>query len=176
MGSDWEPWKIPMSEEELKKLFSYRDPLYNKPSMPPPKISDPIPPIPHRGQVASGEGSQGGDFSGSGGVPPSPADNPPLDHSQGDPSMEKMPEQETPSQEVTKPTKNVLHPSRLPRKDLKYTYGKHTILDPMGHPIGSLRLTNVVKSEKSSASGSAKHKEPDTPDLSSEGALAPIWK
>ena len=140
-----------MSEEEPKKLFSYRNPLYNKPSMPPPKISDPILPIPHRGQVAGGEGSQGGDLSGSGGVPPSWAGNPPLDHSQGDPSIKKVPEKETPSQEVAKPTKNVLHPSRLPRKDLKYTDGKHTILDPTGCPIGSLRLTDVVKSEKSSA-------------------------
>ena len=175
-GSDWEPWKIPTSEEEPKKLFSYRNPLYNKPFMPPPKISDPILPIPHRGQAAGGEGSQGGDLSGSGGVPPSQADNPSLDHSQGDPFMEKVPEQETPSQEAAKSTRNVLHPSRFPRKDLKYTDGKHTILDPMGHPIESLRLTNVVKSEKSSASGVAKHKEPDTPDLGSGGALAPIWK
>ena len=38
-GSDWEPGKIPTSKEELKKLFSYRNPLYNKPSVPPPKIS-----------------------------------------------------------------------------------------------------------------------------------------
>ena len=126
--------------------------------------------------MAGGEGSQGGDLNGSRGVPPSWAGNPSLDHSQGDPSMEKVPEQETLSQEAAKPTKNVLHPSRLPRKDLKYTDGKHTILDPTGCPIGSLRLTDVVKSEKSSASGSAKCKEPDTPDLGSEGALAPIRK
>ena len=175
-GSDWEPGKIPMSEEEPKKLFSYRNPLYNKPSVPPPKISDPILPIPHRGQMAGGEGSQRGDLNGSGGVPPSWADNPPLDHSQGDPSMEKVPEQETPSQEVAKPSKNVLCPSRLPRKSLKFTDGKHTMLDPSGCPIGSLRLTDVVKSEKSSAPRSSKCKEPDTPDLGSEGALAPVWK
>ena len=90
--------------------------------------------------------------------------------------MEKVPGQETPSQEAAKPTRNVLCPSRLPRKDLKYTDGKHTILDPKGCPIGSLRLTDVVKSEKSSASRVAKHKEPDTPDLGSGGASAPIWK
>ena len=175
-GSDWEPGKIPTSKEELKKLFFYRNPLYNKPSVPPPKISDPILPIPHRGQVAGGEGSQGGDPGRSGGVPSSQADNPLLDHSQGDPSMEKVPEQETPSQEVAKPTRNVLHPSRLPRKDLKYTDGKHIILDPTGRPLGNLRLTDVVKSEKSLASGAAKCKEPDTPDLGSGGASAPIWK
>ena len=43
-----QPGKIPTSEEGPKKLFSYRNPLYNKPSMPPPKISDPILPIPCR--------------------------------------------------------------------------------------------------------------------------------
>ena len=175
-GSDWEPGKISTSEEELKKLFSYRNPLYNKPSVPPPKVSDPIPPIPCRGQATGGEGSQRGDPNGSGGVPLSRADNPPLNHSQGDPSMEKVPEQETPSQEVVKLTKNVLHPSRLPRKSLKFIDGKHTILDPSGHPIGSLRLTDVVKSEKNSAPRSSKCKEPDTQDLGSEGASAPIRK
>ena len=41
-GSNWEPGKIPTDEEEPKKLFSYRNPLYNKPSVPPPKVSDPI--------------------------------------------------------------------------------------------------------------------------------------
>ena len=174
-GSDWEPRKIPTSEEEPKKLFSYRNPLYNKPA-PPPKISDSIPPIPHRVHAAGGEGSQRGDLNGSRGVPPSRADNPPLDHSQGDLSMEKVPEQETPSQEAAKPTKNVLRPSRLPRKNLKFTDGKHTILDPSGCPIGSLRLTDVVKSEKSLAPRSSKHKEPDTPDLGSEGASAPVQK
>ena len=175
-GSDWEPGKIPTSEEEPKKLFSYRNPLYNKPSAPPPKISDPILAIPHRGQAAGGEGSQGGNPGRSGGVTSSQADNPLLDHSQGDLSMEKVPEQETPWQEVAKPTSNVLHPSRLPRKDLKYMDGKHTILDPVGHPIGSLRLTDMVKSEKSSASRAVKCKEPDTPHLGSGGASAPIRK
>ena len=37
-----------MDEEEPKKLFSYRNPLYNKPSVLPPKVCDPIPPIPHK--------------------------------------------------------------------------------------------------------------------------------
>ena len=165
-----------MNEEEPKKLFSYRNPLYNKPSAPPPKISDPILPIPCKGQAAGGEGSQGGDPSGSGGVLPSRADNPPLDHSQGDPSMEKVSEQQTSSQEAAKPIRNVLCPSRLPRRGLKYMDDKRTILDPAGHPIGSLRFTDVVKSKRSSTSEVAKHKEPDTPDLGSRGALAPIQK
>ena len=45
-GSNWEPGRIPTHEEELKKLFSYRNPLYTKPPVPPPKVSDPILPIP----------------------------------------------------------------------------------------------------------------------------------
>ena len=85
-----------------------------------------------------------------------------MDHSQGDPSLEKVPEQEASSQKVAQPTRNVLHPSRLPRRDLKYTDNKHTILDPAGCPIGSLRLTDVVKSKKGLTSGEAKCKEPDT--------------
>ena len=77
---------------------------------------------------------------------------------------------------MAKPTKNILHPSRLPRRDLKFTDDKCTILDPKGHPIGSLRLTDVVKSEKGSTSRAAKCNKPDTPDLGSGGASAPIWK
>ena len=99
-----------------------------------------------------------------------------MDHSQGDLSLEKVPEQEASSQEVAKPTRNVLHPSRLPRRNLKYTDGERTILDPKEHPIGSWRLTDVVKSEKGSTSRVAKCKEPNTPDLGSGGASAPIWK
>ena len=143
-NSDWELGKIPTNEEEPKKLFSYRNPPYNKSSMPPPKVSDPILPIPHKEQKAGGEGSKGVDPSGSGGVLPFWTDNAPMDHSQGDPSLEKVPEQEASSQKVAKPTRNVLHPSRLPRRDLKYTDGECTILDPAGPPIGSLRLTNMV--------------------------------
>ena len=99
-----------------------------------------------------------------------------MDHSQGDPSLEKVSEQEVSSQKVAKPTRNILHPSRHPRRDLKYTDDKRTILDPEGCPIGSLRLTDVVKSEKGLTSGAAKHKEPDTPDLGSGGASAPVQK
>ena len=175
-NSDWEPGKIPTNEEEPKKLFSYRNPLYNKPSAPRPKVSDPIPPIPCGEQKAGGEGSKSSDLTGLGGVPPSQAGNSPMGHSQGDPSFEKVPEQEASSQKVAKPTKNILHPSRLPWRILKYTDGEHTILDPKGHPIGRLRLTDVVKSEKGSMPGGAKCKEPNTPALGSVGASAPVWK
>ena len=58
-GSNWELRKIPTDEEEPKKLFSYRNPLYTKPSVPPPKVSDPIPPIPCQGSKA-GEGKTSG--------------------------------------------------------------------------------------------------------------------
>ena len=44
--------------------------------------------------------------------------------------------------------------------------------------MGSLRLTDIAKPGKDSASGSGttKHKEPDTPDLGSGGASTPVWK
>ena len=89
-----------------------------------------------------------------------------------------MPKQEASSQEVVKPTKGILHPSKLPRRDVKYSDDQRTIFDPQGRAIGSIRLTDIVKSGKSSASGSgtAKCKEPDTPDLGPEGASAPVQK
>ena len=122
-GLDWEPGKIPIDEEEPKKVFSYRNPLYNNPSAPPPKVSNPIPPIPHKDQKPSGGEPVGDDPSGSGGVPPVQSGNVPTDHSQGDPFLDKEPKQEASSQEVAKPTRSTLHPSRLPRRNLKYTDG-----------------------------------------------------
>ena len=169
-GSNWELGKIPTDEEEPTKLFSYRNPLYKKPSVPPPRVSNPIPPIPHLGPKAGKGKLAGGDPSGSGGIP--------VDCFQGDPSLDKMSKQEASSQEVAKPTKGILHPSKLPRRDLKYSDDQHTICDPQGCLIGNIRLTDVAKSGKSSASGSgtAKHKEPNTPDLGSGGASAPVQK
>ena len=55
LGSNWVPGKIPTDEEESKKLFPYRNPLSIKPAVPPPKVSDPIPHLPHQGSK-SGEG------------------------------------------------------------------------------------------------------------------------
>ena len=167
-----------MDEEEPKKLFSYRNPLYTKPSVPPPKVSDPNPPIPHQGFKADERELVVSDSSRSGGIPAVHARNTPVDYSQGDPSLDKMPKQEASSQEVAKPTKGIICPSKLPRRDLKYSDNWHTFLDPPGHPIGSIRLTDIAKSGKSLASGSgtANRKEPDTPDLGSGGASAPVQK
>ena len=137
-GSNWEPGRIPTDEEEPKKLFSYRNPLYTKPLVPPSKVSDPIPPIPCKGSKAGEEEPAGGDPSGSGGIPAVHARNTPVDHSQGDPSLDKMPKQEASSQEVVKPTKGILCPSKLPRRDLKYSENQRTILDLQGHSIGSI--------------------------------------
>ena len=121
LGSNWVPGKIPTDEEEPKKLFPYRDPLFIKPAVPPPKVSDPIPPLPHQGSK-SGEGELViGGPNGSGGVLPAPARNTPVDHSQRDPSSDKMPKQEASTQEVTRPTRGILCPSKLPRRDLKYS-------------------------------------------------------
>ena len=118
------------------------------------------------------------DLSGSGGTAAVHVKNTPVDHFQGDPSLDQMPKQEASSQEVVKPTKGILCPSKLPRRDLKYSDDQRTIYDPQGRAIGSLWLTDTAKSGKSSASrsGTAKHKEPNTPDLGSEGASAPVQK
>ena len=177
-GSNWELGKIPTDEEEPKKLFPYRNPLYTKPAVPPPKVSDPIQPIPHQGSKAGDGKLAGGDPSGSGGIPAVHAGDTPVDRSQRDAPSDKMSKQKASSQEVARPTKGILCPSKLPRRDLKYSKDLHVILNPQGCPIGSIRLTDIVKSGKSSASGSeaAKHKEPDTPDLGSGGASAPVQK
>ena len=129
LGSNWILGKIPTDEEEPKKLFPYRDPLFIKPPVPPPKVSDPIPPLPHQGSK-SGEGElviRG--LNGSGGVLAAPAGNTPVDHSQRDPSSDKMPKQEASTQEVMMPTRGILHPSKLPRRDLKYSEEQRTLLD-----------------------------------------------
>ena len=125
-------------KEEPKKLFSYRNPLYTKPSVPPPKVSDPILPIPHKESRAGEEKPVGDDPSRSGGAPPVHTGDTPVDHSQGDPSLDKVPKQEASSQEVVKPTKGILCPSKLPRRDLKYSDSQRTIHDPQGHAIGSI--------------------------------------
>ena len=120
-GSNWVPGKIPTDKEEPKKLFPYRDPLFIKPAVPPPKVSDPIPPFPHQGSK-SGEGELAiRDPNGLGGIAAAPVRNTPVDHSQRDPSLDKMPKQEASTQEVTRPTRGILHPSKLPRRDLKYS-------------------------------------------------------
>ena len=61
---------------------------------------------------------------------------------------------------------------------MKYSKEQHTLLDPQGHTVGHVHLTDITKSERGSTSGSgtAKQKEPNTPDLGSEGASAPAQK
>ena len=178
LGSNWVAGKIPTDEEESKKLFSYRNPLSIKPAVPPPKVSDPIPPLLHQGSK-SGEGEQAiRDPNGLGGVAAGPVRNTPVDHSWRDPSSDRMPKQEASTQEVMRPIRGILHPSKLPRRDLKYSEERCTPLDSQGHLIGCVHLTDIAGSERSSASesGAAKCKEPDTPDLGSEGASAPVQK
>ena len=86
-----------MDEEEPKKLLSYRNPLYTKPPVPPPKVSDPILLIPRKESKAGEEELVVDDPSGSGGAPAVHAENTPVDHSQGDLSLDKMPKQEASS-------------------------------------------------------------------------------
>ena len=121
LGSNWVLGKIPTDEEESKKLFSYRNPLSIKPAVPPPKVSDPIPPLPHQGSK-SGEGELAiGDPNGLGGVAAGPVWNTPVDHSRRNPSLDRMSKQEASTEEVTRPIRGILHPSKLPRRDLKYS-------------------------------------------------------
>ena len=120
LGSTWVSGKISTDEEEPKKLFSYRNPLFIKPAVPPPKVSDPIPPISHQGSKSDEGELVIGDPNRSGGVPAAPVRNTPVDHSQRDPSSDKMSKQGASTSEVARPTRGILCPSKLPRRDLKY--------------------------------------------------------
>ena len=119
--SNWVLGKIPTDEEESKKLFSYRNPLSIKLAVPPPKVSYPIPPLPHQGSK-SGEGELAiRDPNRLGGVAAGPVRNNPVDHSWRNPSSDRMSKQEASTQEVTRPIRGILRPSKLPRRDLKYS-------------------------------------------------------
>ena len=121
LGSNWVLGEVPTDEEEPKKLFPYRNPLFIKPAVPPPKVSDPVPPFPHQGSK-SGEGELAiGDPNGLGGVAAGPVRNYPVDHSQRNPSSDRMSKQEASTQEVKRPIRGILCPSKLPRRDLKYS-------------------------------------------------------
>ena len=121
LGSNWVPGKIPTDEEESKKLFSYRNPLSIKPAVPPPKVFNSIPPLPHQGSK-SGEGELAiRDPNRLGGIAAGPVRNTPVDHSQRNPSSDRMSKQEASTQEVTRPIRGILCPSKLPRRDLKYS-------------------------------------------------------
>ena len=94
------------------------------------------------------------DPNGSEGITAAPVRNTPVDHFQRDPSSDKVPKQEASTQEVMRPTRGILHPSKLPRRDLKYSKEWRTLLDSQGHLIGSIQFSDKAKSEKSSASES----------------------
>ena len=178
VGFNWVPGGIPTDEEEPKKSFFHRDPLHIMPAVLPPKVSIPIPPFPHQGSK-SGEGELvDGDPNGLRGVSTAPIRDTLVDHSQRDPSSDKMLKQEGSTKEVTRPTRGILHPSKLPRRDLEFSEEQCTLLDSQGHLIGCVCLTDIAKAERGSTSGSgtAKWKEPNTPDLGSEGASAPVQK
>ena len=114
LGSNWVPGKIPTDEEESKKLFSYRNPLFIKPAVPPPKVSDPIPPLPHQGSKSSEGELAIRDPNGLGGVAAGPVGNTPVDHSQRNPSSDRMSKQEASTQEVMRPIRGILCPLQAP--------------------------------------------------------------
>ena len=165
MNSDWEPGKIPTIDKDPKRVFTYRNPLFNNPfSLP--KVSNPVPPIIHSDPRAGDGRPMKGVQGGPGEVPPPPPGDTPMDHPKEDPPAEK--EEETSSQKVAKASKNIVCPSKTHRKALKYTDNKCTILGPDGHPMANLRLVDVVKSEKNTASQAGKCEGPDSPDWAPE--------
>ena len=178
VGSSWVLGRIPTDEEDPQRSSVHRGPLHTKPAVFPPKVSVPVPPFPPQGSK-SGEGKlANGDPDGSRSVSAAPVRDTPVDSSQRDPSSDKMPKQEGSTPGVVGPTRGILHPSKLPRKDLKYSEERRTLLDPQGCTEGRVHLTDITKSEigSTSGSGTAKRKEPNTPDLGSEGASAPVQK
>ena len=98
LGSNWVPGEVPTDEEESKKLFPYRNPLFVKPAVPPPKVSDPIPPFPHQGSKTGKEEPATGDPNGLGDVPAATVGNTPVDCPQRDPSLDKSPNRGLPPQ------------------------------------------------------------------------------
>ena len=136
VGLNWVLGRIPTDEEEPKKSFFHRDPLHIKPAVFPPKVSVPIPPFPHQGSK-SGEGEPAnGDPNGLRGISAAPVRDTPVDRSQRDPSLDKMPKQEGSTPGVAGPTRGILHPSKLPRRDLKFSEEQRTLLDSQGRIIG----------------------------------------
>ena len=177
VGSNWVLGGIPTDEEESKKSFFHRDPLHIKPAVPPPKVTIPIPPLPHQGSN-SGEGELvGRDPHRLRGIFTAPVRDTPVEHSRRDPSSNVL-KQEGSTPEVMRSTKGILRPSKLPRRDLKFSEEQRSLLDSQGHLVGCVCLTDIAKAERGSTSksGAAKWKEPDTPDLGSEGASAPVRK
>ena len=178
VGFSWVPGRIPTDEEDPQRSSVHRGLLHTKPAVFPPKVSIPILPFPPQGSK-SGEGElANGDPNVLRGVSAAPVRDTPVDSSQRDPSSDKMPKQEGSTPGMVGPIRGILCPSKLPRKDLEYSEKQHTLLDPQGHTVGHVHLTDITKSERGSSSGSgtAKWKEPDTPDLGSEGASAPVQK
>ena len=178
VGFSWVPGRIPTDEEDPQRSSIHRGLPYTKPAVFPPKVSVPIPPFPPQGSKPDEGELANGDLDGLRGVSAAPVRDTPVDSSQRDPSSDKMPKQEGSTARLVGPTRGILHPSKLPRKDLKYSEEQRILLDPQGCTVGCVHLTDITKSERGSTSGSgtAKRKEPNTPDLGSEGVSAPVQK
>ena len=130
VGFSWIPGRIPTDEEDPQRSSIHRGLLHTKPTVFPPKVSIPIPPFPPQGSK-SGEGELvNRDPDGSRGVSAAPVRDTPVDSSQRNPSSNKMPKQEGSTPGVVGPTRGMLCPSKLLRKDLKYSEEQRTLLDP----------------------------------------------
>ena len=178
VGFGWVPGRIPTDEEDPQRSSTHKGPLHIKPAVLLPKVSVPAPPFPHQGSNSGEGGLANGDPNGLRGVPAAPVRDTPVDSSQRGLSSDKVPMQEGSTPGVVGPTRSILHPSKLPRKDLKYSEEQCTPLDPKGHTVGCMYSTDIIKSERGPTPGfrTVKWKEPDTPDLGSEEASAPVQK
>ena len=164
VGFNWVLGGIPTDEEEPKKSFFHRNPLHIKPAVLPPKVSVAIPPFPDQGSK-SGEGEPADRAPNVlWGISTAPVRDTLVNHSRRDPSSDKMLKQEGSTPEVMRPTRGILHPSKLPRRDLKFSEEQCSLLDSQGHLVGHVHLTDISKAERGSTSGSgtAKWKEPNT--------------
>ena len=153
-GFSWVPGRITTDEEDPQRPSIHRGPLHIRPAVFPPKVSVPIQPFLPQGSNSGEEGLVNRDSNGLRGVSATPVRDTPVYHSQRDPSSDKMSKQEGFSPGVVGPTKGILCPSKLLRKDLKFSEEQRTLLDPQEHTVRHVHLTDITKSERGSTSGS----------------------
>ena len=136
LGSNWVPGKIPTDEEESKKLFSYRILFPSNRQCLLPRYPIPYHPSRTRGPNLMRENWQSETPTGQGAFLQLLLGMPQWNCFQRDPSLDKMPKQGASALEVAWPTRGILHPSKLPRRDLKYSEERPTLLDSQGSLIG----------------------------------------
>ena len=133
-NSDWEPGKISTTDEDPKRLFTYRNPLFNNPLSLPPKVSNPIPPIICSGPRAGDGRPMGGVHEGSEEVHPPPSGDTPMDDaSQGGSTCREGKEDLFPKRWL-KPAKTLHATQKLPGRPWSTLTTSVLSWTPMGIP------------------------------------------